>query len=304
MTLAGRTAVVTQMGNQGHSGNNYFQFKAWTETGVIADVTRIVAFMNDTRQWHGWKVDGYPEGEPLPPGLDWDLWHASRPARPYSPMYHPKKWRGWFAYGTGALGDWGAHIIDTAQPVPGARPANGHRGGQARPAEPRHLSPGHHAPVRVPRRADRKPPVELWWYDARRTGLHCQPNSALVPRCPSWAASSSFRSARSRAARTATRCASFPSRGAGACDEAPKITGGLLRPPHELRPSRARARRGALAVQRGGRADAGAPVGYHRAAGGRTARIRSGAQDVPQSPEATATARAPPPREGWERYYR
>ncbi len=46
IAMAAKTGVVTQMGNQGHSGNNYFQFKAWTEAGIIKDVTRIDAFMN------------------------------------------------------------------------------------------------------------------------------------------------------------------------------------------------------------------------------------------------------------------
>jgi predicted dehydrogenase len=114
MAMAAKSGVVTQMGNQGHSGNNYFQFKAWTEAGVIKDVTRIDAFMNSERRWHGWTIDGYPAGEPLPPGLDWDQWHAARPVHPFSAKLHPQTWRGWFDYGTGAFGDWGAHILDTA----------------------------------------------------------------------------------------------------------------------------------------------------------------------------------------------
>jgi predicted dehydrogenase len=114
MAAAARHKVVTQMGNQGHSGNNYHQFKAWTEAGIIRDVTRIVAFMNSPRRWHGWKVDGFPPAEPLPPGLDWDLWHMNVPVHPFSARFHPENWRGWFTYGTGAFGDWGAHILDTA----------------------------------------------------------------------------------------------------------------------------------------------------------------------------------------------
>jgi predicted dehydrogenase len=114
MAAAARSGVVTQMGNQGHSGNNYFQFKAWTEAGIIKDVTKIVAFMNSPRRWHGWKVNGFPPGEPLPAGLDWDEWHAARSVIPFSKRLHPEYWRGWFAYGTGAFGDWGAHILDTA----------------------------------------------------------------------------------------------------------------------------------------------------------------------------------------------
>jgi len=114
IAMAARSGVVTQMGNQGHSGNNYFQFKAWTEAGIIADVTKIVMFMNSERRWHGWTVDGFPSGEPMPPGLDWDLWHGAQPLHPFSTRLHPQTWRGWFDYGNGAFGDWGPHILDTS----------------------------------------------------------------------------------------------------------------------------------------------------------------------------------------------
>jgi predicted dehydrogenase len=113
MAMAERTGVVTQMGNQGHSGNNYFQFRAWTEAGLLRNVTRVDAFMNAARRWHGWTVDAYPSGEAVPAGLDWNEWLAARPDRPYSAKLHPLAWRGWFDFGTGAFGDWGAHILDT-----------------------------------------------------------------------------------------------------------------------------------------------------------------------------------------------
>lgn len=114
MAAAARSRVVTQMGNQGHSGNNYHQFKAWTEAGIIKDVTKIVMFMNSRRRWHGWKVEGFPAGSPVPPTLDWDLWHSNVPVHPFSPELHPETWRGWYEYGDGALGDWAPHILDTA----------------------------------------------------------------------------------------------------------------------------------------------------------------------------------------------
>ncbi|MFO7692002.1 MAG: Gfo/Idh/MocA family oxidoreductase [Vicinamibacterales bacterium] len=164
VAMAARTGVVTQMGNQGHSGNNYFQFKAWTEAGVIADVTKIVAFMNDRRQWHGWTVDGFPAGEPMPPGLDWDLWHAATPVHPYSPKLHPKTWRGWYAYGNGAFGDWGPHILDTAHRflelgLPRAIEA-------VRREQPSEFIFPQASTIRFdfPAR-ESKPPVEIWWYD-------------------------------------------------------------------------------------------------------------------------------------------
>src|SRR5690606_39902770 len=49
--------VVTQVGNQGHSEANYFQFKAWKDAGIIKDVTRIDAHMNMPRRWHGWDAN-------------------------------------------------------------------------------------------------------------------------------------------------------------------------------------------------------------------------------------------------------
>ncbi len=114
MAKAAQARVVTQMGNQGHSGNNFHQFKAWTEAGVIKDVTRIDMFMNSPRRWHGWEVSGFPSGEPVPATIDWDLWHVNTPVHPFSSKLHPQTWRGWFAYGDGAFGDWGPHILDTA----------------------------------------------------------------------------------------------------------------------------------------------------------------------------------------------
>ena len=106
--------VAAQMGNQGHSGGNYFQFKAWTEAGVIKDVTRIDAFMNSRRRWHGWNIEKMPSGQPLPATLDWDTWLGTAPFTDYDEKLHPGNWRSFFNYGNGAFGDWGPHILDTA----------------------------------------------------------------------------------------------------------------------------------------------------------------------------------------------
>ncbi|WP_053826998.1 Gfo/Idh/MocA family oxidoreductase [Lascolabacillus massiliensis] len=108
--------VVTQMGNQGHSEANYFQFKAWTEAGIIKDVTAITAHMNNARRWHGWdtNIKHFPAAEPIPETLDWDTWLMSRGYHAYNKDFHSGQWRCWYDFGMGALGDWGAHIIDTA----------------------------------------------------------------------------------------------------------------------------------------------------------------------------------------------
>lgn len=108
--------VVTQMGNQGHSEANYFQFKAWKDAGIIKDVTSITAHMNSPRRWHGWdtKIKKFPAGEPVPSTLDWDDWLAAAQWHDYNHDYHLGQWRCWYDFGMGALGDWGAHILDTA----------------------------------------------------------------------------------------------------------------------------------------------------------------------------------------------
>lgn len=106
--------VAAQMGNQGHSEANYFQFKAWTEAGIIKNVTKITAFMNSARRWHGKTYPGFLPEEPIPASLDFDTWQATAAVHKYNHGYMNGEWRSWFDYGNGALGDWGAHIIDTA----------------------------------------------------------------------------------------------------------------------------------------------------------------------------------------------
>jgi predicted dehydrogenase len=108
--------LVTQMGNQGHSEANYFQFKAWKEAGIIKDVTAITGHMNSSRRWHGWDtgIKKMPAGEPIPGTLDWDIWQGVTQPHEYNKDYVNGQWRCWYDYGLGALGDWGAHIFDTA----------------------------------------------------------------------------------------------------------------------------------------------------------------------------------------------
>ena len=111
-----KNKVACQMGNQGHSGLNYFQFKAWVDAGIIKNVTKITAFMNMSRRWHGWgaQVTALPEAEEIPKTLDWDEWLATAEFHAYNHKYVQGDWRSWFDFGNGALGDWGAHILDAA----------------------------------------------------------------------------------------------------------------------------------------------------------------------------------------------
>jgi predicted dehydrogenase len=104
--------VATQMGNQGHSGEGIRLTCEWIWDGAIGPV-REVHVWSDTGQWA--EGTGRPKDTPpTPTGLDWDLWLGPTAYRPYHPAYAPYNWRGWWAFGTSAIGDMACHNIDPA----------------------------------------------------------------------------------------------------------------------------------------------------------------------------------------------
>lgn len=102
--------VVTQMGNQGGSGDGVRKMKEMVDAGLIGDVHTVKCWTNRPV---------WPQGIPTPTGnydvpkeLDWNLWLGPAQYIPYNPAYLPFNWRGWWAFGTGALGDMACHIMD------------------------------------------------------------------------------------------------------------------------------------------------------------------------------------------------
>lgn len=102
--------VVTQMGNQGSSGDSTRKVESWVQNGVIGEVTTVHVWTNRPV---------WPQGIPTPRGVfeipkevQWDLWLGTAPERDFHPGYLPATWRGWVDFGTGALGDMGCHFID------------------------------------------------------------------------------------------------------------------------------------------------------------------------------------------------
>jgi predicted dehydrogenase len=158
--------VAAQMGNQGHSEANYFQFKAWTEAGIIKNVTKITAFMNDWRRWHGMNVSDFLPEQKIPETLDWDTWLAAGRELKYNKGYTVGDWRSWYDLGDGALGDWGAHIFDTAHeflqlglPTEVEAKVEGH--------SPFIFPQASTLAFRFPARGS-MPPCELTWYDGQK----------------------------------------------------------------------------------------------------------------------------------------
>ncbi len=104
--------VVTQMGNQGHSGEGARLLCEWVWDGAIGPIREAHAWTNRPVWPSGIEADRPPDTPEVPPGLDWDLWLGPARARPYHPAYHPAKWRAWWDFGTGSLGDMACHIVD------------------------------------------------------------------------------------------------------------------------------------------------------------------------------------------------
>ena len=103
--------IVSQMGNQGASNSGMRKVQEWFDAGLIGEVDEVFVWTNRPVWPQGIPVPK-SDGSPVPEGLDWDLWLGPAPKIDYTNAYHPFNWRGWWAYGTGALGDMGCHLID------------------------------------------------------------------------------------------------------------------------------------------------------------------------------------------------
>ena len=102
--------VVTQMGNQGGSGDGVRKMKEMYDAGLIGDVHTVLCWTNRPVWPQGIAT---PTGNfEIPKELDWDLWLGPAKKIDYNPVYLPFNWRGWWAFGTGALGDMACHIMD------------------------------------------------------------------------------------------------------------------------------------------------------------------------------------------------
>lgn len=107
---AAKYKVVTQMGNQGSSGNDTRLIETWVQGGLIGDVHTVHVWTNRPTWPQGIPT---PEGKfAIPPEVDWELWLGTAPYREFNPGYLPAIWRGWVDFGTGSLGDMGCHFID------------------------------------------------------------------------------------------------------------------------------------------------------------------------------------------------
>jgi predicted dehydrogenase len=162
--------VVTQMGNQGASMDCNAEVAEWIGAGVIGKVNRVHVWTNRPVWPQG--VPAPTAADAIPEGLEWDLWLGPAASRPFSNAYLPFRWRGWWDFGTGALGDMGCHLMDVPYralklSAPVAVEANATTvwsGDFVEANYPQSCPPSSIVKYDFPERGE-LPACELWWYD-------------------------------------------------------------------------------------------------------------------------------------------
>ncbi len=167
--VARETKVATQMGNQGMAfeGNRFIN--EWIQDGAICPVREVHVWSDrpthrgKTPLWWAQGVERPADTPPVPATLDWDLWLGPAPWRPYHPAYVPFKWRGWWDFGSGGLGDMGIHNL---APVFSALNLGAPETIQAcsTPVFRETVPVASMVHYQFPARGD-MPPVKLHWYD-------------------------------------------------------------------------------------------------------------------------------------------
>ena len=163
--------VVTQMGNQGASNDGPRQMREWVEAGLIGDVHTVYAW-TDRPVW----PQGIPwpaKADATPKELDWDLWLGTAPYEEYVNKLVPFNWRGWWDYGTGALGDMGCHLLEAPFSVLGLKYASEVEASVGsvyvdefkRGYFPKSCPPSSHVTLKFPKTERTAGDVEVHWMD-------------------------------------------------------------------------------------------------------------------------------------------
>ena len=174
--------VCTQMGNQGTADSGLRRAVELVRSGGLGEVKEVHIWTN--RPFNYWKqapdiVARSTESIPIPSHVHWDLFLGSAPERPYNPVYHPHNWRGWWDFGTGALGDMACHTtnlpfmaLQLGLPVR-VSAKSGEINSETYPAW---ATITYEFPAR-----GNLPPVKLTWYEGAKDGKRNLPPSSIFP---------------------------------------------------------------------------------------------------------------------------
>jgi len=159
MEAARKAKRVTQIGTQIHAGTNYRRAVELVQSGTIGTVDEVHVWVNAT---YGGK-ERPRETPPVPPELHYDLWLGPVAERAYSPEYVPFNWRNWWAFGGGALADFGCHFMDLPHWALGLREPLSAEAIAGPPVHPESVPPWLIVRYEHPARGEH-PPVKLTWY--------------------------------------------------------------------------------------------------------------------------------------------
>ena len=180
--LAKDKKVATQMGNQGSAGPGLRRAVEVIQAGVIGNVHEVHVWSNRPIWPQG--IDRPKDEQPVPANLDWDQWLGPAQQRPYNKAYCPFAWRGWYDFGTGALGDMACHTVNM--------PFRAVKMGYPTVVENEISSPMHSETFpkssriryEFPER-DGLPPCKFWWYDGNPNDPANDKNAFYSPLRPS-----------------------------------------------------------------------------------------------------------------------
>ncbi len=161
--LAQRGRMVTQMGNQGTSMEGVRRACELVRSGAVGEITEAHVWTDRPKGWWNQNMNAPTDVQVIPKTLRWDLWLGPAKHRPYHKDYMPFHWRGWWDFGTGALGDMACHVMNMTYlalelGIPTAVEAKFEGGTDDSPPEWSIID------FEFPARGD-NPPVKLTWYD-------------------------------------------------------------------------------------------------------------------------------------------
>jgi len=171
--IARERRVATQMGNQSTASTNMRKAAAHIQAGTFGHVKEVYLWTDRAKGWWPQGV-ARPKSGKAPKQVDFDLWLGPRPERPYADGYHPFAWRGWWDFGSGALGDMGCHIfnmpfmaLDLRDPIAVQAQTSGHNRDSFPEWSIVHYEFGER---------NGRPPVRVTWHDGGK-----QPDASLAP---------------------------------------------------------------------------------------------------------------------------
>jgi len=171
--------IASQMGNQGTAGAKLREGAEMIQAGMLGDVTEVHIWTNRPIWPQSPDITTRPPPAPVPDWLKWDLWLGTAPQRPYAKdAYHSFKWRGWWDFGTGALGDMGCHTANMPFMALKLGYPTSIQGESEKP-NPETYPGWAHVTYEFPARGN-MPPVKVNWYEGHKDKILVHPPMELA----------------------------------------------------------------------------------------------------------------------------